>query len=159
VTGAPGEVACEVGESLPWPSGAPGFAYDALGALERPAGSPFAGSRGSRAPVSSLGCMLACEAAPRCDAFAYNAHQRRCFLKALPPGGGGGACLVAADACTSARGQAGECGRWQTYWRRGGGGGGAERPHPSRISRSCADPQRQARGAPLPAAGGAPPPR
>ncbi len=124
VTGAPGEVACAEGESLAYPPGAPGFAYDALGALERPAGSHFAGGRGSRTPASPLGCMLACEAAPRCDAFAFNAQQRRCFLKALPPGGGGGTCLVGADACTSARGQASECGRWQTYWRVVGGGGG-----------------------------------
>ena len=92
--------------------------------------------------------MLACNAAPGCDSFAYNAEQERCFLKT---GAGASVCTVrrrrrratatalcAAEpplivlslelqkpetVCVSARGKPYACGAWQTYFRMGGAGG------------------------------------
>lgn len=66
--------------------------------------------------------MLACDAAPGCDSFSYNAVQRACFLKR---GASRATCRAPAVMCVSARGQAYSCGSWQTYYQNVTGGGGA----------------------------------
>ena len=72
---------------------------------------------GSRTAVEPVSCMLACEAAPGCDSFAYNPAQKKCFLKA---GASRRTCAAPETVCVSARGKAYSCGRWQTYFRQGG---------------------------------------
>jgi hypothetical protein len=60
--------------------------------------------------------MLACNAAPGCDSFAYNPTASKCFLKA---GGGRETCRSAPTVCVSRRGTTYSCGSWQTYFREG----------------------------------------
>lgn len=72
---------------------------------------------GSRTAVEPVSCMLACEAAPGCDSFAYNPAQKKCFLKA---GATRRSCAAPETVCVSARGKPYSCGRWQTFFRQGG---------------------------------------
>lgn len=58
--------------------------------------------------------MLACNAAPGCDSFAYNPAQKKCFLKA---GAARRTCQAAETVCVSARGAPYSCGTWQTYFK------------------------------------------
>ncbi len=55
-----------------------------LGPHTRPLAPPtpsLQNGLGSRTAVEPVGCMVACDAAPGCDSFAYNPAQQRCFLK------------------------------------------------------------------------------
>lgn len=102
--------------------GPPLCALQALPAppVSRPPTQPAAcrrrvqGGLGSRAAVEPVTCMLACNAAPGCDSFAFNPAQRKCFLKAGPSRS---TCEAAETVCVSARGSPYSCGAWQTYFR------------------------------------------
>ncbi len=39
------------------------------------------GGYGARIDVTPVDCMMACSISLGCDSFAYNAEQKRCFLK------------------------------------------------------------------------------
>ena len=73
-----GKIACDEGKPVAYPLGAPGFAYDPIGAGNSSA------TGGSSVSVTDLGCMAACDMAPGCTAFSYNPVMHQCFLKAKP---------------------------------------------------------------------------
>ncbi|KAI3438631.1 hypothetical protein D9Q98_001053 [Chlorella vulgaris] len=116
VTDGKAQLACSEGSNLVYPEGAPGYQYDPTGALERVKDGGQQGGFGSRTDVEPVSCMLACNAAPGCDSFAYNPTASKCFLKA---GGGRETCLSAPTVCVSRRGTTYSCGSWQTYFREG----------------------------------------
>uniref|UniRef100_A0A1D2A9E3 mannan endo-1,4-beta-mannosidase n=1 Tax=Auxenochlorella protothecoides TaxID=3075 RepID=A0A1D2A9E3_AUXPR len=108
--------ACDPGADVAWPSDAPGYRYDALGA--------YTNDYGSRANVSLLECQIACQMAPTCESITYNAVQETCFLKRSQ-------CPIynfcydpKEIMCNSTESRAGEvieysipCGFWLTYYR------------------------------------------
>ncbi|KAL4859907.1 Mannan endo-1 [Chlorella vulgaris] len=116
VTDGKAQLACSEGSNLVYPEGTPGYQYDPTGALERVKEGGQQGGFGSRTDVEPVSCMLACNAAPGCNSFAYNPTASKCFLKA---GGGRETCRSAPTVCVSRRGTTYSCGSWQTYFREG----------------------------------------
>lgn len=108
--------ACDAGADVAWPADAPGYRYDPMGAYDTP--------YGSRGNVSLSDCEVACQMAPECESFAYNAVQRSCFLKRgqCPSYD---FCFVPQEImCNSTDSRAGQviefsipCGWWHTYYR------------------------------------------
>lgn len=94
----------------------------------RPPPPPLQDGRGSRTAVEPVSCMLACNAAPGCDSFAYNQAQQKCFLKS---GAQRETCQAAETVCVSARGAPYSCGTWQTYFKQQGGPGPAAAGSPA----------------------------
>lgn len=113
----PGKINCKGGDVVPWPQGAPGFAYDPAGVIAK---------RNNTLPscattnVTVEQCKLACSIAPGCTGFTANEVASKCCLT------GGGYCpadnTCNADrvTCESANdlGQtfAFDCGAWESYY-------------------------------------------
>lgn len=130
-------LACSEGRDVVYPEGAPGFQYDVTGALDRVKGGGQKDGYGSRSAVEPISCMLACNAAPGCDSFSYNAAQKRCFLKS---GASRQTCGSAPTVCVSARGKTYSCGVWMTYFKRQATGGStAVTQAPSKASSAAAN--------------------
>ncbi|PRW59651.1 nitrilase 2 isoform A [Chlorella sorokiniana] len=110
--------ACDKGQDVPFPQNAVGWADDLTGVFDR--NEAFKGGFGSRVPVTLEQCALACQGAPGCDMFTYNAVQQGCFLKT-------GQCPLRNNCqdpeliCSSVNdlGQtiSVSCGTWSTWWR------------------------------------------
>ncbi|CAD7701855.1 unnamed protein product [Ostreobium quekettii] len=111
-TAGPGILACEEGEDVQYPIGAPGFVYDPTGSVDL---NEFTkGQFGSREDTTILDCQLACEMAEGCDSFSFNPTLKQCFLKSCPSQD---TCEGEETICTSeATGEQFSCGRWQTYF-------------------------------------------
>lgn len=69
-----GQLACDEGTSIPYPEGAPGYAYDLIR-------GPDYQKLGSNVPVTKQDCMQACRAVESCNSFSFNEDQSMCFLK------------------------------------------------------------------------------
>lgn len=108
-----------------------------LRVLTNVAAAPVQDGYGSRSAVEPISCMLACNAAPGCDSFSYNAAQKRCFLKS---GASRQTCGSAPTVCVSARGKTYSCGVWMTYFKRQATGGStAVTQAPSKASSAAAN--------------------
>ncbi|GMH40074.1 hypothetical protein BSKO_07978 [Bryopsis sp. KO-2023] len=107
-----GEVACDEGDNIQFPVGAPGFVYDPTGSVDR---NKFTKGRlGSRDDVSTRDCQLACEMAEGCDSFSYNPTLKQCFLKSCPSKE---TCYKDELICTAkTTGKSFSCGIWETYY-------------------------------------------
>ena len=87
-TAGQAQLACQEGSDVPYPEGAPGFAYDPTGGAGVLNGASSAASLVSVQPVD---CMAACTQAGDCTSFSYNPTLQKCFLKT---GGSSAICQV-----------------------------------------------------------------
>ena len=90
--------ACDIGVHIQYPKNVTGWVDDPTGSFDR--NNATAGGFGSRAPVTPAQCAAACDNAPGCEMFTFNAALKQCFLKAkqCPLRDG---CQVGAQRCTS----------------------------------------------------------
>ncbi|GMH39935.1 hypothetical protein BSKO_07839 [Bryopsis sp. KO-2023] len=110
-----GFVACDEGQDVLYPVGAPGFIDDPTGSIDKNQYSK--GQYGSRSMVSLLDCETACQMSVDCDSFAYNSNLKQCFLKKCPSKK---MCRRKEVVCLTLRTKEEySCGYWQTYFHRG----------------------------------------